>query len=129
MFCKQQHNVIGARYKLGHRFRRKRCVLKLRQIIELFADHLGVCIVFVLRNVGYERMVCIQYQRLALCTEHAHIHAAAIHLHHILHSSALFGNRQNRGYLFILELFDLYLDLVVFQRFLNQLFNLFRLRV
>ena len=82
-----------------------------------------------LRNVGYERMVCIQYQRLALCTEHAHIHAAAIHLHHILHSSAFFGNRQNRGYLFILELFDLYLDLVVFQCFLNQLFNLFRLRV
>ena len=109
LFCQQHHNVIASCHELGHGIGRQGCMLELCQIVQLLADHFCVLAVLVLSNVLYQRMVGIQDQGLALTAESTHIHTGhGVHLHHILHTSALFGQRDHRRDLFILQL--LYLD-------------------
>ena len=97
-------------------------MLKLSQIIQLLADHFCILAVLVLRNVLYQRMVGIQDQGLALAAESTHIHAGhGVHLHHILHTSALFGQRDHRRDLLVLQLLYLDRDLVILQSLLHQL--------
>ena len=68
-----------------------------------------------IQNILNKRMAGIQHQGFPFTAEHAHIHAVhGIHLHHILHSSALLGNCEYRRNLFIFQLFDLNRKLLVF---------------
>ena len=122
LFCQQHHNVIASCHELGHGIGRQGCMLELCQIVELLADHFCVLAVLVLSNILYQRMVGIQDQGLALAAESTHIHAGhGVHLHHILHTSALFGQRDHRRDLLVLQLLYLDRDLVILQSLLHQL--------
>ena len=97
-------------------------MLELSQIIQLLADHFCILAVLVLSNVLYQRMVGIQDQGLALTAESTHIHTGhGVHLHHILHTSALFGQRDHGRDLLVLQLLYLDRDLVILQSLLHQL--------
>ena len=73
-------------------------------------------------------MAGIQDQGLSLTAEGTHIHAGhGVHLHHILHTSALFGQSDHGRDLLVLQLLYLDSDLVVLQSFLHQLADTLRL--
>ena len=67
-------------------------------------------------------MAGIQNQGLSLTAEGTHVHTGhGIHLHHILHTSALFGQSDHGRDLLVLQLLYLDSDLVVLQSLLHQL--------
>ena len=75
-------------------------------------------------------MICIENQCFAFLAESPHIHTGhGIHLHHILHSSALFGKGNHGRNLLIFQLFNLYFNGFLLQRFLHQFSDCLALRL
>ena len=73
-------------------------------------------------------MAGIQDHGLSLTAEGTHVHTGhGIHLHHILHTSALFGQSDHGRDLLVLQLLYFDSDLVVLQSFLHQLADALRL--
>ena len=78
------------------------------------------------QHILHNFVVFVQRQRL-IWGKHVRVHAAgscAVHLHHVLHAAAFLGERQNRGYVFILQSLHSDRQLILLQSILEQFLKL-----